>query len=172
MRIGSHLKPVAVLTLTCLVWSAILAAVHEITREGIEAAEKAEMDAALSEIFPGARFVEENGYFMCLENEKIVGYAMVVEGRGYGGRMKVLVGLGTDNRVAGVRVFAHNETLGIGSRVAEGRFLIQFVGKTEEELFLREDGGKIDAITGATVSSRGLVSAVRSGVKGIMERIR
>ncbi len=163
-------KPVVVLTATCLVWGVLLGITHVLTKDKIVEAERAEINKVLSEIFPSASFVEENGYYRCIENGKLVGYAAIVEGAGYGGKMKVAVGIYVDNTIRGVRVVSHSETPGLGSRVAEDEFLKQFEGKTLERVWLKSDGGDIDAITGATISSRAVVEAVRKGMEELARR--
>ena len=174
MKLGVHIQSIIVLTVICLVWGGLLAAVYDFTKEGIERAENAEINAILSEIFPGEniQFVEnvENDYYTCLENGVLVGYATIAEGKGYGGKMKVIVGINLDNSVAGVRVLSHSETVGVGSRITEDEFLSQFTGKTLENLQLKQNGGEIDAITGATISSTAVTSAVHDGAQTLVER--
>lgn len=170
MKVGVHTQSIIVLTVVCLVWGGLLAGVYNLTREGIEMAENAEINAVLSEVFPGGQFQKENDYYKCMENGQVVGYAIISTGSGYGGQMKVIVGMGLDNTVAGVNVLSHSETIGVGSRITEDSFLGQFTGKTLENLRLRRDGGEIDAITGATISSSAFTNAVHDGVQILIER--
>lgn len=158
------LKPVLALTLACIVWGLILGYVHQVTKPKIEEAERREKEAMLGEIFPGCSFEEEDGVFYCFQNGQLVGRAVEVEAKGYGGRMKVLVGINLDNTVRGVRVLSHNETKGIGSRVTEPWFLSQFENLTIEQLFFKPQG-EIEAITGATISSRAILEAVREALQ-------
>jgi len=171
MKLGVHARSIIVLTVICLVWGGLLAAVHDFTRESIERAENAEINAALSIIFPGGQFTSENGYYGCTENGALVGYAIISKGKGYGGEMKVIVGVGLDNRVAGVYVLSHSETTGIGSRATENAFLGQFTGKTLDNLQLKKNGGEIDAVTGATISSNAVTNAVHDGIQILIEGI-
>jgi electron transport complex protein RnfG len=170
MKLGVHTQSIIVLTVICLVWGSLLAVVHDFTRESIERAENAEINAALSMIFPGGQFTSENGYYSCAENGVLVGYAVIAKGKGYGGEMKVVVGVDLDNRVAGVYVLSHSETIGVGSRATENTFLGQFTGKTLDNLRLTPDGA-IDAITGATISSTAVTNAVHDGVQILIEGV-
>lgn len=163
-----EVKPVAVLVITCVVWGALLGFIHGATEEKIEEAERTELYRTLSEIFPGAQFSEEDGHYACLENGGVVGYAMVVEERGFGGKMKVVVGISEEGKVVGVRVVSHSETPGLGSKITEEEFLAQFGGKRLEEILLKKDGGEIEGVTGATISSRAVVRAVRSGLENLL----
>jgi electron transport complex protein RnfG len=124
-----EVKPVAVLVVTCLVWGALLGLTHGATEKRIEEAERAELYRTLSQIFPSAQFTEENGYYVCSENGVVVGYAVEVEERGYGGKMRVLVGVLPEGTVAGVRILSHGETPGLGAKVTEEAFLGQFRGR-------------------------------------------
>lgn len=163
-----EVKPVAALVITCLVWGAFLGLIHSATKERIEKAEREELYRTLSEIFPGASFSEENGHYTCMENGGVVGYAVVVEERGYGGKMRVVVGASPEGTVVGVRVVSQNETPGLGAKVAEEAFLGQFAGRRLEEIALKKDGGEIEAVTGATISSRAVVRAVKSGLENLL----
>ncbi len=154
-------KPTVVLTLICLVAGTLLSITYDHTAEKIAEAEQAKINHALSEIFPSADFVEEDGYYKALENEELVGYAAIVEGKGYGGTIKIAVGIRLDETIKHVRIISQNETPGLGSRITEDEFLNQFDNKSLDELKLSREGGKIDAITGATISSEAVVNIVR-----------
>lgn len=163
-----EVKPVAVLVITCVVWGALLGLIHSATEKKIEEAERAELYRTLSQIFPGAQFSEENGRYTCTENGVVVGYALLVEERGYGGKMRVVVGASPGGTVVGVRVVSQSETPGLGARVTEEAFLGQFAGKGLEGVALKKDGGEIEGVTGATISSRAVVRAVRSALENLL----
>lgn len=93
---------------------------------------------------------------------QIVGYAFVGEANGYGGVVRILVGVDeTSNEIVNIKILAHTETPGLGSRIEDASFRGQFVGKTvQDPIRLNED---IDALSGATVSSQAAVQAVRRG---------
>jgi electron transport complex protein RnfG len=158
------LKPVLALTLTCIVWGLILGYVHQITESKIAEAERKEREKMIAEIFPGCSFEEENGIFYCFQDNRLVGKAVEVETKGYGGTMRVLVGINADNTVRGVRVLSHNETRGIGSRATEPSFLSQFENLGKEQLAFKPQG-QVEAITGATISSRAILEAVRRALE-------
>ncbi len=86
-------------------------------------------------------------------------------GGGYGGDIGVIVAVNTENdKIVGVGVTTHSETPGVGSRAkTETGFSEQFKGLSIKEPFqLKTAGGQIDAVSGATVSSTGVCSAVSS----------
>lgn len=90
--------------------------------------------------------------------------------QGYGGIIPITVGVDVTGRITGVFVGGEdegfNETEGLGSLVRDTNFTNQFIGKTLSQINLREDGGEIDAITGATISSR----AVCVGIKEALQK--
>jgi len=90
---------------------------------------------------------------------------------GYNAPIDLLVGIGADARVTGVRVVRHRETQGLGALVdrAKSSWIEQFRGKSldeppREQWLVKQDEGRFDSITGATVTSRAVVAAVRNAL--------
>ena len=84
-------------------------------------------------------------------------------GKGFGGVMGVIVGVDIKtDKIIGVGVTTHSETPGVGSRAkTDPKFAAQFKGLSITEPFkVKADGGQIDALTGATISSRGVCGAL------------
>jgi electron transport complex protein RnfG len=84
-------------------------------------------------------------------------------GKGFGGVMGVIVGVNLENdKIIGVGVTTHSETPGVGSRSkTDPDFAAQFKGLSIIEPFkVKADGGQIDALSGATISSRGVCGAI------------
>jgi electron transport complex protein RnfG len=171
-----ELKPVVVLLVVCLVAGGALALTHFFLEERITEVEQAEINRALSEIFPSATsFDKEDGYYEALEDESVIGYAAIAEGPGYGATLggcdiKLVFGIEPDNKtIVGVRIIIHSETPGLGARITENWFLEQFKGKSLGNLTLKKDNvGEIDAITGATISSETVVKIVRKELEEIV----
>ena len=102
--------------------------------------------------------------FPCLKKGKLTGVAVEQFGSGYGGDLGVVVGFNIQNdTLAGIGITTMKETAGVGTRVKEPAFLKQFPGKSLP-VKLRSQGGDIDAISGATVSSNGVMGAVDQAV--------
>ncbi len=97
-----------------------------------------------------------------------VGIAFKVFPKGYGGPIETLVGLNTDSTVAGIIVASPaegmKETPGLGIKVTEDWFRNQFKGRHGDELLLKKDGGELDGVTAATISSRAVVNGVKEGL--------
>lgn len=85
---------------------------------------------------------------------------------GFGGKIELIIGLLMDGTITGYKVIQQNETPGLGTKIAENKFSKQFVGlNTHSNSFeLSKNGGEIDALTGATISSNAVVDAVKKAV--------
>jgi electron transport complex protein RnfG len=94
------------------------------------------------------------------------GKAVSVSPRGYSGPINMLVGVDRLGKLIGIMILNQTETPGLGANVSRPIFLNQFIGKTDKDPI--EPKIDIDAITGATISSR----AVCSGVKQALEKAR
>lgn len=104
--------------------------------------------------------------FLAKKGGAIVGLAYDAAGMGHEGPIDVMVGVDTKGTVTGISIMTNSETPGLGSRVAEPAFTKQFKGMTlSDNLTLSAKGGKIDAVSGATVSSKGVVKAVRKALE-------
>ncbi len=92
-------------------------------------------------------------------------YAMAINSyttKGFGGDIYMLVGFYLDGTMAGYKVIEHKETPGLGSKMNEDKFRNQFENLFlhDEDIALKQDGGKIDAITSATITSRAVIDAI------------
>jgi electron transport complex protein RnfG len=103
------------------------------------------------------------------ESGKLVGYVVQTDHRGYGGAVELTVGITNDMKIKGYEVLHHNETPGLGDQIKKENFKAQFVGKNSEQLVITKRGepGKINAITGATITTR----AVVGGIKASLEKL-
>lgn len=83
--------------------------------------------------------------------------------RGYGGYLELLVGFYTDGTISRYKVITHNETIGLGTKIKEDAFAQQFEYVNPETMAfkVKKDGGDIDAITSATISSRAVIDAIQ-----------
>lgn len=175
------IRMLAVLTALTLVSAALLATVHHWTAGPIEAAAQREKLEALRRVLPACdndlladalRFGPEGSsrtVYVARHLGQVVGFALEAESDGYGGPLRVAVGLTPEGEVHGVIVIqADRETPGLGSRVREAAFLGAFRGLRSQEAraaSLTQDGGRVEAVTGATISSRGVARAVRASLE-------
>ena len=136
-----------VLSLTIIsgVCAAVLAYVDSITKEPIKATAERNREAAKEAVLRG-----EEGY--------------TAEGTckdGYGGDITLMVGFKKDKRtVISYKVLAASETPGLGMKLKTPEFANQFKGKDGTSLKVKKDGGEIEAITSATITSRAVCRAI------------
>ena len=98
--------------------------------------------------------------FPAIKDGKLFGVALEGFGQGFGGDIGGMVGIDVNNdTLVNIDITTHKETPGLGSRVSEESFTKQFKGKPYA-VALKSQGGEIDAISGATVSSNGTVLAI------------
>jgi len=170
----------SILTVICLVATLVLAVTYEITKPKIEQYEKQEEERALLAIMPQAdSFVKKSldgiDYFESLRGNELIGYCVRVLGSGYSGYIRIIAGVDLNGVIQGVQILEHTETPGLGSRISEVRpgekepwFTAQFKGKQGKTVTLKRD---IDAITGATISSRAVTDAVRNAVNDFLAKV-
>lgn len=150
----------------------LLAQVYKTTKPKIDEQKRSEEQKLYREIFPeGLEFTEEKEYVAVYDsNKNLLGRIYHIIQAGYGGPIVIKVGFDTEGKVKGVRILEQTETPGLGAKITEKKFLDQFAGKSGNELYLKKYNkeGKIDAITGATISSK----AVSDGIIKIQEKIK
>jgi electron transport complex protein RnfG len=161
--------PIVFLTLVVFLSVVSLTLMDQMTREKILAAQQTEIQEMLSTLFPSLEtftYDEGSGQYTILKDSVVIGQARMLQAGGYGGAIDILVGIEPDGRLRGIRIISQQETPGLGAKISESAFLDQFVGVAVSELNLRRDGGSIDAITGATISSRAVVQALKATLRG------
>ena len=159
----------------------VLASVRDATYDKIESQVwKYVTGPAIEELFKGCtndpkedQFIlpdgqEEIKVFIAEYDGKRDIVAFETSGKGYDGKIGVMVGYDLEkDELVGMRVTTHTETPGVGSRATtEIGFIEQFNGKSIGSTFkVRADGGDIDAMSGATVTSKGVSSGIADSVK-------
>ncbi len=173
------LNMTAVLFGITLVASAGVGVVNMITEEPIAAAKEAATKAALTEVLPA--FDATTAEVLTIDEMPITVYTATSAGavsgyavqsmtkQGFGGVVRLMVGFTPEGEVVNVSVLEQAETPGLGTKMAdEGNVLLGSVKgqKLEEKklvdgkLAVKKDGGDVDALTAATISSRAYVDAI------------
>ena len=180
------IKLTVTLFVTCVIVAGLLGLVDNVTREKIAAinwentvaamkAVVADPDAttfsdALQDIeAPSAAAAAAGGTLDSVYEAQVggatAGYAIKVVASGSQGKIEMMVGVDGEGAVTGVSIVKNSETAGIGSKVMENQngVLDQFVGKSAADGTLVV-GTNVDAITGATVSSKGVTAGVNAAL--------
>jgi electron transport complex protein RnfG len=160
------------LVLISVTMSAALGFVYLKTKGPIEVASKQKEIDAIKQVIPDfdsdpmANVTEKDGvkvYMLSLQN-KPAGFAIkTFTDRGFAGHIEIMAGFKPDGTINNIVVLSHKETPGLGTKMTEPRFSSQFLGKNPEDFTLKvkKDGGQVDAITAATVSSRAYCDAIQ-----------
>ena len=100
--------------------------------------------------------------FPAYKSDELWAVAFEVTGKGYGGDIGVIVGIDVAaEKLLGIGITAHKETPGLGARIREQGFRSGFAGLgLSGAVTVKAEGGEVDAISGATISSRGVCEAV------------
>ena len=141
-------------------------------------AEKAEMmkQESMKELVEDAESFEEvpgrEGWFAAKKGSTAVAYIVPASSKGYGGKIKMLVAVTADGKVIDYSILEHNETPGLGDNAQKPAFRGQFAGKAAKDLEVVKDPSNksnIQAMTGATISSRAVTKAVREAAESVAE---
>jgi electron transport complex protein RnfG len=201
-RLPDWLKFPLVLLVVAVISAASLAGLWAVTKKSRGEMAQKEIEAALTVVFPGVQEFEVREakvdgqpftYRVAVQDGSMVGYVAEGAAAGYSSTLKVMVGVGTDFRVKGIKVLYQKETPGLGDKVNEilskktwgtivagtspyekglrPWFQVQFDGK-RVPVRVDKDGGTIDAITGATISSRAVCNAVNQAVERLKKAVR
>jgi electron transport complex protein RnfG len=170
-----------ILGVICLSATLVLAVSYEVTKPKIDEQLRKEEEAALKEILPEAESFkagEVGGieYSEARKGKDLIGYSVKVTANGYNGFIRIIVGVDPEGTIKGVRVLEHHETPGLGARINEIRpgekdawFLRQFAGKRAAAIEVKKN---IDAITGATTSSKAVTDAINNTVKEFLSKVK
>jgi electron transport complex protein RnfG len=162
---------VLMLFVIALVCSGAVAVVFQLTEEPIALAQQNKAVEALRNTLPEfdtiIDTVEMDGcvIYEVLKDEEFVGYAVkTLSPNGFNGDIELMVGFNADGIINNIEVLSQAETPGLGANMssADNALLKSFVGKKASKMDMRvkKDGGEVDALTAATISSRAYAEAV------------
>ena len=162
-----------ILALTCVIAAGALSGVNALTRSKILAQALAEEQAALKEVMPdAARFSEVKSkdeilYYKAQDSQgNLMGFVFKASGKGYSSVIETLAGIFPDGKISAIKVISLNETPGLGMRVTEKSFTSQFNNRDALDL------SGVEAISGATISSRAVIDSVMKKAKELQGLIK
>ena len=179
------LRLAVILTLIAAGSGLILSLVEGVTREPIAEQRRQETLRALKAVMPPADNTPDSDtvtlvvgqdkkgrdltrqFYRGRLGEELSGVAFrVVAPDGYSGNIGVMVGVNPEGQVVAIAILTHAETPGLGSLIEKDWFKDQFKGKGVDgvDWRVKKDGGQFDQITGATISARAVVDAVKKGL--------
>ena len=193
-------RTAAILTVFTLVFTTLMAATYKATKPAIDASAEAERLKLVGEVLPATLYdnalladyvdippraelglaAQDDPVRLLRARQAGAPAALVLEAvatDGYGGRIRLILAVGADNRLIGVRVVSHKETPGLGDYIDPKKdrnkaspWISQFDAKGFGEVAaadwkVKKDGGRFDARAGATISARAVTHAVRRALQ-------
>ena len=151
----------------------LLGVTNMITKPYIDANAEKTKQAAMAEVLPADGYEEVeytgDGTVDAVYRAGDAGWVVqVTPATSFSGTLSVMVGVDMEGKCTGVSIVATGETSGLGSNASKPAFKDQFIGKSGT-LAVSKDGGEIDAITGATITSRAVTSGVNSAIAAVAE---
>lgn len=184
---SSFINMFLVLTIVCVVAATALAAVYKATADPIRISEENKQQEAIKAVLPPfdelktekkaldmettpSIYHKEAGadsivlHHAYLNGEEIGVAVETFTNKGFGGLIRLMAGFTADGQINKVSVLSHAETPGLGSKMTDPGFYTQFEGKNPADfkLQVKKDGGDVQAITAATISSRAYCDALNT----------
>ena len=179
-------KPVIALTIIAALAGLALSGVYSMTKTTIEEQELAKEREAYKAVCPDAASFDDidaakdaiaamagettrvnEAYAAKDADGNIIGYALNVTSKGFGGNVTMAMGLTADGKITGISFTELNETAGLGMKADEPAFKEQFTGKGGKLTLVKGTASgeqEVSAITGASVTSNAVISAVNAGL--------
>ena len=128
-------------------------------------------DSVLIKAAPASDASEDVRVYRARKQGKVVAVAYEVSGQGYGGAIRLIMGVNGDGGILGVRIVSHTETPGLGDKIESQKsdWILGFNGRSLNDpgptgWHVRKDGGEFDQFSGATITPRAVVKTVRLGL--------
>ncbi len=160
------------------VMSASLGYVYSLTKEPIEKSQKAAETNAIKQVTPDfdntpvAKEIDGLTYYEVTKGGQAVGCAVKTYTEiAFSGRFDLMVGFLNDGTINKIAVLDQKETPGLGTKMMEPKFKDQFNNKNPGtwKMAVKKDGGEVDAISAATISSKAYCNAVQKAYDGFMK---
>ncbi|MGD9898072.1 MAG: RnfABCDGE type electron transport complex subunit G [Calditrichaceae bacterium] len=178
----SGFRVIIVLVLIAMCSAVLLAYVNKVTSEPIEINKKAETKKAIGIVLHGIQDykfsenpveIQMDGfgakYFTAVNKDSaVLGYAIIVKGpNGFTNDFDMMVGVDSSGIILDTYVLDHKETPGLGDGMTKPLFKQQFSGRTLQntDWLVKKDGGDVDAITAATITSRAFTAGVKRALR-------
>ena len=181
------LKLSLVLLLICAIMAGVLGVVNELTCRRIETLQAEKTAAAYGAVLAspeGYETLSDQPYTVNAKGQKVkilrlsrakngAGYVVETQFSGAQGNITMVVGLDVSLQCTGISITRHAETKGLGEYAASSaetgvKFRAQFVGQ-DAGIALTKEGGEIDALSGATITSRSVVNATLAAILAVQE---
>ncbi len=171
------IKPIVVLLAICIVIPLALSLTNKVTVNRIAELERKNSEATMSKLIKAEKFKTADfkegedviTYNIAFSGDKEIGYVFTTASKGYGGAVSVMTAVNIDGTVKQVAILdVSGETPGLGQNAGKEKFYKQFKGK-KNGITLKKGGAvsennEIDAVTGATITSKAVNNAVNEAL--------
>lgn len=182
VKASSGTKPirlVLVLVIIAVVTSLALGYVNHITEDAIKEAKAEKTAKAMAQVLSADSYepaTSENlekienisGAYAAMRDGERVGWVLETAPNGFGGSISMVVGVDNAGTVTGVSIVSMSETSGLGANAKKESFRGQYAGSSGS-VALKKNGGEIDALTGATVTSAAVTRGVNAALAAAAE---
>lgn len=167
---------IGVLLVISMCVASLLAFVNALTKDKIAENDKKTLNEAVSSLFgiespeteetnlklDDSTFIE---FRIVKSGDNVLGYYADVAPKGFKGEVEMLVGIGLDGKVCGIKIISSGETPGIGDKIENDEYLEKFKGKDASS-------NNLDTISGATYSSKAVVNGTKTALAAYEKYIR
>lgn len=172
----SIIKPTVTLFIICLAVTLALSVTNMFTEGKIADIQMKAQESSMKKLLKGDEYQknsikvnDENiEYYTVVKSGETIGYIFTTSQYGYGGDISVMTSIGTDRKIIGVDILdASGETAGLGQNVTKEGFYSQFKDKSGSISVVKNsaENNEINAVTGATISSRAVTAAVNEALE-------
>ena len=161
------------LTITCFISGIIIAGTFAITEPAAHAQRIKAKNDAMRELVKDAESFKaiegKEGWYAALKGDKVLAYLVPASGKGYAGSIDMLAAVTPEGKAMDFKVLKHAETPGLGDKMVEPKFRKQFAGKASADLEVVKVPSEknIQALTGATITSRAVTKGIREAVDAV-----
>lgn len=166
------IKSLLVLLLVAMLSGFVLSLTYKATSTRIRQNELQEKNEALLSVVPekGLDLEQKDDVMVFKKAGQIKYYASTGEAPGYSSIVKVAVGFTPEGKITAIKIISQQETPGLGAECEKPEFSARFQGKVPEYLTVVKDRAKeneVEALTGATITSNAVVSAVKNAYEKV-----
>ena len=172
------IRPTLVLLIICVVAGTILSLIYMQTAPLIAENKIKAEETARRLVLPDAevfKAISDSNTVLFYEgysaDSTLVGYVFSCVQYGYSSDVKTIVGLTPDLMIQAITVVSQAETPGLGANCTKHDFTAQFSGKNPSEIYVDKDGGDIQSLTGATITTRAVTNAIRDSFLKLRDRL-
>jgi electron transport complex protein RnfG len=171
----------------CLGFGVLLAVTHSVTEDAIHQRTEDDKLNSLGQVIPPGLYdnnpiadaVTVPGadgtpvmVYRATREHRVTAVAYEIVGNGYAGEIRLMLGVDAGGRILGVRAIQHKETPGLGDKIEPSKsdWITRFTGlsldfPSIDKWKVKKDGGQFDQFSGATITPRGVVGAIRRGLE-------